>query len=338
LKAASTLDDIELFVAVIAAGSFSEAGRRLGLTASSVARRMDELEAELGTRLLTRSTRRLGLTEAGTIFHERAARISAELAEAKAVIAGLDDEPRGTLRIDASVAFGSRHVAPTLGELVARHPQLSVELSVNDSHIDMVESGVDLAIRLGILPDSGLVASKLAPLRRAVVGSPDYLSSNGRPETPNDLLRHECLVMQNCAGASRSWHFRDGRNLKPVAVKGRVKANNAEALVATAIAGAGLAHLPTWLVYQEITAGSLIPLLGSYEALDEDQGGIYAVRPAARTPSAKLRVFVDLLRARFGNPPYWDRTRESLEDSSIKQASSSPGHLKLVAGTKLHEL
>lgn len=186
-------------------------------------------------------------------------------------------------------------------------------------------------------------SSNTAPLRAALALVPSGLTTSTSQPLALPLFDEE---LETCDAPEALRHLKSvgqAADASPIAtpeyrasVTGVLK--DAEALVATAIAGAGLAHLPTWLVYQEIRAGSLIQLLGSYEALDEDQGGIYAVRPAARTPSAKLRAFVDLLRARFGNPPYWDRTRESLEDSSIKQASSSPGHLKLVAGTKLHEL
>lgn len=336
MKPTSTLDDVELFVTVVASSSLSEAGRRLGLTPSSVARRMDDLEAELGVRLLTRTTRRLGLTEAGAAFHERAARVAADLAEAKAMVAGFDAEPRGTLRVDASVAFGSRHIAPVLGQLAARFPDLCVELTLNDRHVDLVHEGVDLAIRLGILPDSGVVAGKLAPLRRVVVASPDYLARRGIPDRPEALADHECLVM-HCASAARSWHFvAAGRGLRTYAVSGRVRTNNAEALVAAAVGGAGLAHLPTWLVHEHVQAGRLIPLLQAFEASSAEQGGIYTVRPAARVSSAKVQAFNELLRERWGHPTYWDRAFDSaLEDPVPHDQPERPvvtTRLRLVGG------
>lgn len=307
MRPTSTLDGVELFVAVVAAGSLSEAGRRLGLTSSSVGRRMDELEAELGTRLLTRTTRRLALTEAGAVFHERAARIAADLSEARAAVAGLDEEPKGMLRVDAPTAFGVRHIAPLLSDLLLQCPQLSIDLTLHDRHIDPVEEGVDLVVRLGVLPDSGLIATKLAPLRRVVVASPAYLQRHGAPDSPDDLQRHECLLIENCAGASRSWHFVHGnRTLRAFDINGRIRTNNSEALVAAALSGAGLAHVPTWLVHEQVADGQLIPLLQSFEAAGEEQGAINALRPASRSSSAKVRVFIDFLRQRFSRPAFWD--------------------------------
>src|SRR5262245_22710451 len=311
MKATSTLDDVELFTIVVAAGNFSEAGRRVGLTASSVARRIGDLEAELGTVLLTRTTRRMGLTEAGSMFYERAARITSELIEAKAEVAGLDAEPRGKLRVNASNSFGIRHVAAVLGDLVIRYPELSIDLNLDDACVDLVETGTHVAIRSGRLPDSSLVATKLAPQRRIAVGSPAYFARRAIPQFPDDLAGHDCLLVRNCKG--RSWHFIDpgegGPRLYPV--NGRVTTNTGESLIAAVLAGAGIAHLPSWLVYEHVRSGSLIPVLQPFYAGEETYGGIYAVRPASAAVPAKVKVFVKLLRERFGQPPYWDLIYES---------------------------
>ena len=311
MKTTSTLDDVELFTIVVAAGNFSEAGRRVGLTASSVARRVSDLEAELGTVLLTRTTRRMGLTEAGSMFYARAARITSELVEAKAEVAGLDAEPRGKLRVSVSNSFGSRHVASVLGDLTVRYPELSIDLNLDDAYVDLVETRTHVAIRLGRLPDSSLVATKLAPQRRVVVGSPTYFARQPIPQVPDDLTGHDCLVIRNCP--ARSWHFVDpeegGPRLYPV--NGRVTANTGESLMAAVLAGAGLAHLPTWQVYEHVRSGALVPVLKSFYAGEETHGGIYAVRPASGAAPAKVKVFVQLLRERSGQPPFWDLIYEN---------------------------
>lgn len=311
MKTTSTLDDVELFTIVVAAGNFSEAGRRVGLTASSVARRISDLEVELGTVLLTRTTRRMGLTEAGSIFYARASRITTELVEAKAEVAGLDAQPRGKLRVSLSNSFGSRHVASVLGDVTVRYPELSIELNPDDAYVDLVETRTHVAIRLGRLPDSSLVATKLAPQRRVVVGSPAYFARQAIPQIPDDLTDHDCLVTRNCR--ARSWHFIDPNEGIPrlYPVNGRVTANAEESLIAAALAGAGLAHLPTWQVYEHVRSGSLIPVLQSFDAGEETHGGIFAVRPASGAAPAKVKVFVQLLRERFGQPPFWDLVCEN---------------------------
>jgi len=286
---------LTLFATVVEAGGFTEAGRRIGLTASSVARRMDNLEASLGARLLTRTTRHITLTEAGAAFHERASRIAADLAEARALVAGLDAEPRGTLRIDVPVAFGRLHVAPLLGELLAHHPALHVDLSLTDRHIDLAEEGVDVAVRLGLLPDSGLVAAKLAPLRRVACASPSYLDRRGCPAAPADLAGHDCLVMQHCTGAARSWYFMEDGKLRPAAVGSRMRVNNAEVLVGAAVRGLGIAHLPTWLVHKEIASGELVPVLEGFEAPEAEQGASTPSGPrrTPRLPRCRLSIGVE---------------------------------------------
>lgn len=311
MKTTSTLDDVELFTIVVAAGNFSETARRVGLTASSVARRISDLEGELGTVLLTRTTRRMGLTEAGSLFYARAARITSELVEAKAEVAGLDAEPRGKLRVSVSNSFGSRHVASVLGDLIIRYPELSIDLDVDDAYVDLVETRTHVAIRLGRLPDSSLVATKLAPQRRVVVGSPAYFAQRPIPQIPDDLAGHDCLVIRNCP--ARSWHFVDTKEDGPrlYAVNSRVTANTGESLIAAVLAGAGVAHLPTWQVYEHVRGGSLIPVLQTFCAGEETHGGIYAVRPASGAAPAKVKVFVQLLRERFGQPPFWDLVYES---------------------------
>jgi len=189
-----------LFVEVVAAGSFSEAGRRRGLAASSVTRSINALEDQLGVRLLNRSTRKLSLTEAGRLYHERSRRIIAEVEDARLSVSQLEAAPRGTLRMNVPVAFGRLHVAPALPTFLARYPGLQVDLSMTDGFIDLVEEGVDLAVRIGELEDSSLIARRLAPNRRVICASPDYLRQAGVPRVPEDLRTHNCLIYKRQAG------------------------------------------------------------------------------------------------------------------------------------------
>ncbi len=188
------LNSMELFVDVVAAGSFSEAGRRRGLAASSVTRNLNALEDELGARLLNRTTRKLSLTEAGRLYHERSRRILADVEDAKLSVTQLEAAPRGTLRLNVPVAFGTMHIAPALPEFLARYPAVQIDLDMTDAFIDLVEQGVDLAVRIGELEDSSLIARRLARNHRVICASPAYLQSAGVPREPADLRQHSCLI------------------------------------------------------------------------------------------------------------------------------------------------
>jgi DNA-binding transcriptional LysR family regulator len=199
-----------------------------------------------------------------------------------------------------------RHVASVLGDLIIRYPELSIDLNLDDAYVDLVQTGTDVAIRLGRLPDSSLIATKFASQRRVVVGSPAYFARRAIPQFPDDLAGHDCLVIRNCP--ARSWHFIDSKegDARLYPVNGRVTASTGESLIAAVLAGAGIAHLPTWQVYEHVRTGSLIPMLEPFYAGEETHGGIYAVRPGSGAAPAKVKVFVQLLRERFGQPPFWD--------------------------------
>jgi DNA-binding transcriptional LysR family regulator len=300
-----TFAGMRMFTEVVESGSFSAAGRRLGLAASSVARAIGALENQLGVRLLNRTTRKLGLTEAGRLYHERSRRILAEVDEARLSVTQLEAAPRGTLRLNVPVVFGRLHIAPALPDFLALHPALRVDLAVTDAFVDLVEEGVDLAIRIGELEDSSLIARRLAPNRRVLCASPAYLDRHGIPTSPHDLSEHNCLMYKQ---QNRSvWRLRDDARIHEIRVSGPLLANNADVLHTAALGGVGLTILPIWLVGRDIQRGALKIVLADYQvspgALDTN---IYAVFPHSRHLSAKVRAFIDFMHERIGTHPYWE--------------------------------
>jgi DNA-binding transcriptional LysR family regulator len=295
---------IEAFVRVAESGSFSKAAERLHSSKSAVSRQVSALEAELGARLIHRTTRALTLTEAGRSYFEQAVRILADLAEANASVGQLQAAPRGRLRVSAPMSFGFLHLAPAVPDFLARHPDVELDLIMNDRFVDLVDEGFDVAVRIGTLADSSLVARKLAPMRRAVCAAPSYLARRGTPASPDELKTHECLCYSN-VGMAQEWRFvrADGRPWS-VEVRGRLHANNGDALRAAALRGFGLAVLPSFLVGRDFQSGALVPVLEEF--LPQDSA-VYAVYPHARHLSPKVRAFVDFLAERFGPDPYWDR-------------------------------
>ncbi|ABC23057.1 LysR family transcriptional regulator [Rhodospirillum rubrum] len=301
------LSGMRLLSRVVEAGSFSEAGRLLGMAPSSVSRQVSALEDTLGTQLLNRTTRRLSLTEAGGLFHDRALRILADVEDATRVVSSLESAPRGTLKLNVPVGFGNYHVAPALPLFLARYPDLTVDLTLSDHFIDLIEEGVDVAVRIGALRDSSLVARRLADNRRMVYGSPDYLRRMGTPETPHDLTAHRCIAYRYRPGP-QGWLFeRDGIRLD-ITVTGPLTANNSESLHKMILGGSGLAMLPTWMAYSDVKSGLLVPLLGDWTMSPTSlESAIHVVYPESRHLSAKVRAFIDFMADHIGKPPYWER-------------------------------
>jgi DNA-binding transcriptional LysR family regulator len=296
---------MEVFAKVAAAGSFSAAGRALGLSQTMVTKHIAALEARLGIKLFHRSTRRLSITEAGRNYLETSERILADIEAAEAAVAADRVEPRGLLRLNTSVAFGTRQIAPLLAEFAQRHPLVTVELGLNDRLVDLADEGWDLAIRIGSLSDSSLIARRIAACRTVVCAAPSYLAARGNPRTVSSLTNHNCLgyTLSRVTGVDR-WSF-GAQGEITVPVSGNLRANNGEALRTAAIAGHGLAYLPTFIVADDLRAGTLV-------ALDLDQptvqfGGVYAVFLPDRHPAAKVRAFIDFIANRFAPEPPWDR-------------------------------
>ncbi|WP_230983150.1 LysR family transcriptional regulator [Inquilinus limosus] len=293
-----------VFAQVVDSRSFSAAAARLGLSKSAVSKQIAKLEDRLGARLLNRTTRTLSPTDAGQDFYERCLRVAREVEEAERAITHLSAEPRGLLRLNAPASFGREYLAPLVPEMLARWPELRIEVLFEDRFVDVVAEGFDLVIRITRLQDSSLVARRIASCRRLLCAAPSYLERRGVPRSPADLLQHDCMLY-SYATDQNEWEFvgPDGR-LETVRVDGRLRANNAEVTLAALRAGAGLALSPDFIVGPDIAAGRLVPLLTGYE---NPFGAIYAVWPHNRNLAPKVRAVVDFLVERFAAEPIWER-------------------------------
>jgi DNA-binding transcriptional LysR family regulator len=272
------------------AGGVSGAARRLGLPKSIVSRRLSRLESELNTQLLTRTTRGAALTEAGATFREHAARVVAELEAARDSLSP-EGELRGLLRIAAPLSFGTTHLAPLIAEFAKRHPRLQITTAYGDRFVDLVAEGFDVAIRLGWLPDSSLVARRIGPVTGRLVATPDYIKTHGAPASLEDIANHAALMQ-----GTEIWRVRDGDKVIALHPQGRFKADNGQALVAAVLAGLGIAMLPDFLIDEHIASGALITLLPQYPM---PEAGLYVVRPPGDHPSRKVRAFTDMLAERL---------------------------------------
>lgn len=299
MRQQSDLDALAVFSKVVETRSFSAAARAKGTTTSAVSKRIAGLEARLGVRLLVRTTRRVSLTEAGSTFHAHVLRILADVTEAEDAVARLGRAVRGTLRISAPVIFGQRHVAPVVAALVAEHPELRVDLTLADRYVNLAEEGFDVAVRIGELGDSSLVAVKLGELASVVCAAPAYLARRGTPRIPLDLGAHDCIRFSLLATA-REWRFRgdDGRELS-VPVSGRLALDDGIAMVHAAVAGAGIVRLPSFIVEDALGRGELVEVLADRRTKPRP---VSVIHPHARHVPPKVRVFVDAMRrlAKFG--------------------------------------
>lgn len=311
-RVCALISGLPTFVAVAEAGSFSAAARLQAVAVSSVTRRIDALEAELGARLFNRSSRRVLLTDAGEQFLARAKRVLADLDEAKEAMTAFSAEPRGVLTVTAPSAFGRRHVTPAVLGLLNRYPALEIDLHLSDQIVDLSARRVDVAIRMGLLPDSDLVATQLAPLRRLACASPAYLKQHGRPATPVSLLDHNCLSAASSPVPPGWWCFPGVNKGLPVAVRGSLRTDDTESLLQAAIAGHGVVHLASWLVSDAIKERRLISLFPEPQLPDKLMPAIHAVHMPGRSHTAKAQLFVSHLREIFGKVPYWDRAMEAL--------------------------
>ncbi len=297
-------DDLEAFVAVVETGSFTQAAERLGLAKSAVSRRVSALESRLGVELLRRTTRRLDLTDTGLGFYERGARLLADLEEAEAAAAQSHGELRGKLKVALPVSFGVRHMCAPIAEFTRSHPELYFELDLNDRRVDLLEEGADLALRIGRLEDSSLIARRLFDARTAVVASPGYLERHGVPAEPADLTKHRCLVYSNLP-EPRRWVCRDtDGEAVAVTVTPAMSASNGDLLARMALEGQGIAIQPTFIVGDAIAEGRLVSLFGRYSW---PVTPAYAVYPPTRHLSFRVRAFIDFLAEYFAGTPAWDR-------------------------------
>ncbi|HQU78766.1 MAG TPA: LysR family transcriptional regulator [Azonexus sp.] len=297
------INDLLLFAHVVKVRSFSEAARRLGVSKSRVSKAVARLEGDLGVRLLHRSTRSLSLTEVGEAYFEHCDRILEELSLADTAISRLHQEPRGKLKISAPVAFSTMHVASALPDFMACYPDLTVDLTISDRLVDLAEEGYDIALRISREPGQNLVARQLAPIRRMICASPDYLARRGMPLAPADLVRHNCLSY-TFLDTQEVWHLKGGDGDVAIPVSGTLRINDDEALSQAVLGGLGLAMLPTFIVGRDLQDGRLVEVLPGFVPTERF---IYAVHLPNRHLPPKVRAFIDFLLARFGPTPYWDR-------------------------------
>ena len=293
---------ITAFSRVIEAGSFARAAERLDISVSAVSRQVADLEAHLGARLLNRTTRRLSLTESGTAFYERCVQLLADLVEAEEAVSASAVVPRGTLRMTSSISFGVGYLAPAIFEFRRQHPQLRFDIELSDRAVDLVDEGIDLAIRIGEIGSQALIGRKIGVAQLMCCAAPDYLERHARPLIPGDLAAHPCLTYAY-SSIGNLWRFTDSRGVvHDVRVAGPVHANNGAMLAALAIAGVGVSLDPEFIVADALRVGRLVALLPGFTP---PEISIYAAYPSRRHLSAKVRSFVDFLVAHFAHEPPW---------------------------------
>ncbi|MCJ0973297.1 LysR family transcriptional regulator [Pseudomonas sp. PS1] len=313
MQADSLTQQFRLYLDVLETGSFSAAARLYGLTPSAVARRIDALEASLHCQLVSRSTHSVKPTSAGQAFAERARRIVQEMQLARAEMTSLQTAPQGRIRIDAPAPFGRRHLAPALAEFLQAYPGVDIQLRLIDSFVDLQGEHlgeVDLILRIGPLADTRLVATPLAPMVRVVCASPAYLERRGVPRSVAELPDHEGLDWDGLA-PPHAWRFEHNgkrQHLRPRRL--RMIANNAEALLSGALAGLGVAHLPTWLISDHLLRGDLLPLFCEEGLPAPEASGIYALR-LTREADSRRRLLLEFLKNRFGPVPPWDQALQN---------------------------
>ncbi len=289
---------MSVFVKVVEQGSFARAAERLDMSTSAVSRHVAELETYLATRLLNRTTRRISLTESGQAYFERALHLLADIEETEAVVSSSTVNPRGTIRLTCSTSFGVPHLAPAIGAFQARYPEVHFDISASNRFVDLVEDGLDLAIRIGDIGNPNLIARRLGSMRLIACASPDYLKRRGTPTHPDDLIKHSCFTYEY-SPAKNTWPFRnrDGSELK-TRIAGGIHANNGEMLAALAVSGAGIALEPDFIIQPLIESGQLKEILKEFQPAPYP---IYAVYPSRRHLSAKVRTFVEFLAERFAS-------------------------------------
>ena len=296
------LRQIESFVAVANKGSLTAVAKAEGVAPAVIGRHIDALEERLGVKLLVRTTRRISLTHEGAGFLDDCQRLLAEMATAEASVSAGGARASGTLRVTAPAGFGRRHVAPLLPLFLAQHPELHISLNLSDRVVDIVNEGVDCAVRVGDLPDSSLVSVRLADNRRLCVAAPAYLKRAGVPHHPSELARHDCLTLSSDASQTRGWAFSIAGTLTHLRPSGRLDCSDGQVLHDWCVAGLGLAWRSTWEVEQEVAAGRLCSVLDDFIA---PPNGIYAVFAHAKHLPLRVRLWIDFLKSSYGAAGYW---------------------------------
>jgi len=296
-------ENMDTFIRVVEVGTISGAADRLGVAKSAVSRRLKELEGHLGVELFHRTTRRMNLTESGRAFYHQSVRILEDVLEAELATTQAHGELQGSLKIALPLSFGLMHLGPAIDDFLQKHPRIEMDLDFNDRSVDLIQEGFDLAIRIAKLPDSSLIARRLASIQSVMCASPAYLERMGTPTLPGELVAHHCLVY-NLLRDYETWHFEDA-NGETLTTKIRpyLKSSNGEFLRDAAVSGLGIVLIPSFITYKEIQRGTLVPILTEYKRPEIEA---YAIYPQTRHLSQRVRAFVDFLVKRFEGAPYWD--------------------------------
>ena len=296
-------ENMSTFIRVVEAGSISGAADRLGVAKSAVSRRLKELEEHLGVELFHRTTRKMNLTETGRAFYHQSVRILDDVLEAEVATSQAHGTLKGSLKIALPSTFGLMHMGPAINEFLQAHPQIEFDLDFNDREVDLIQEGFDLAIRIANLPDSSLIARRLAPIQFVMCASPAYLEQMGIPQSLDELREHQCLVY-SLLRDFEYWHLIDsnGKEIK-AKIHPYLKASTGDFLKDAALEGRGIILVPSFITYKEIERGTLIPILKDYKTPQVDA---YAIYPQTRHLSQRVRAFVDFLIKRFEGTPYWD--------------------------------
>lgn len=294
------IEHLKLFVRVASTNNISKAGQALGLSPAVASVHINKLEDELGVRLIHRTTRKVSLTEEGKSFYPHAEDVLACIEAARSSVSVGNALPKGTLRVAAPASFGRMHLLPALNNFFKQYPELTIDLKLSDTIIDLVEGGFDIAIRNSALKDSSLIARKLTKDNRILCASPDYLSQYGEPKSPNDLNNHQCITLMGMD----NWAFQTKKGQVSIKVKGNFRTDNGEAVRDACINGLGITINSSWSAYKHINSGELVPILRDYPLISDT--AIWAVYPSSRLLAPKVRAFIDYLSGVFGDKPYWD--------------------------------
>lgn len=294
------IEDLTLFALAVRHGSLTAAGRELGLSPAAASARLASLERELGTSLMARTTRSLSLTEDGASFITHAEKALDEITNGRAALSASAAEPAGVLRATVPGPFGRKHILPFLREFREANPKVELDLHVSDDVVNLVEEGYDLGIRIGVARDSTLVRIHLAPNRRVVIASPEFVAKHGKPTRPEDCAAFEAAYQPNL----RNWHFTRGGERATVRVDGPIRTNDGGVVRTAVLNGLGIGMKSIWDVGEDLKAGRLVRLLEDW--VFESDGEIYAVRPSGGAAPPKTRAFIDLLKKKYGPTPYWE--------------------------------
>lgn len=299
------IEYLKLFIRLASTNNITQAGKALGISPAVASTHINKLEASLGVRLIHRTTRKVSLTQDGKAFLPHAEEVLASVDAARAAVGAGDALPKGTLRITAPASFGRMHLMPALAGFMADYPELSIDLRLTDTIVDLVEGGFDIAIRNSELADSTLIARKLASDKRILCASPEYLAQHGSPATPQALKHHDCIQMMGL----EHWVFRTPTGKQTVKPSGHFRTDHGEAVRDACVNGLGITINATWNAYEHLKSGELVQVLPDFP-LDSNTA-IWAVYPSSRLLAPKVRAFVDYFADFYGDPPYWDRALEA---------------------------